>query len=181
MKFNESQYRQRRIAMLCASASSLRGQGPAGMIKSTRKFLARVHLEKFNELDGKAFNLRLNSLTRRLMRRFPMTARTNWGAARKVLNLFLRDALYDHHLNVRYSLHQIEPYLEVPLDRDVAEGLRSEREGGQLPPRFKIKTLTPQASKQYQDFAQRVAENKKNPTPRVHLDLLYWRKKESSD
>jgi hypothetical protein len=46
-----------------------------------------------------------------------------WGAARKALNLFLRDVQYSWDLSSYFGLHTIFSFLEVPLDRYVAQGL----------------------------------------------------------
>jgi len=146
------------------------------MINNTQKFLVGVGLQKFQGLDAEGFNLKLDNLTRQLMKQFPATARKNWGAARKVLNLFLRDALYDQHLCEQYHLHEIEPHLELPLDGNVTKELRKRDKNGELPRRFKIKALTSNTSKRYQDFANKVANRGKYPCPRVHLDLLFWRR-----
>ena len=70
------------------------------------------------------FQSRLNVATRRLKDRLPKGAR-NWGAARKALNIFLRDVLYNHYLRSRHHLDRLEEWLEVPLDRDVAAALRA--------------------------------------------------------
>ena len=37
------------------------------------------------------------------------------GAARKAINLFLRDALYNRYLNRRFALSWIQAWIEVPL------------------------------------------------------------------
>jgi|SRR5439155_11817528 len=125
------------------------------------------------------FEMRLNVATRSLKDHLPKGAQ-NWGTARKALNIFLRDALYNHYLRSHHYLHRIEEWLEIPLDRDVATALRAEPEGAALPrwDGVKIKRLTPRVSRQYQRVAQLVADRRR--TQRVHLDLEYWRRRDES-
>jgi hypothetical protein len=40
----------------------------------------------------------------------------NWGAARKALNLVLRDILYNQYLQREYGFNRIGKWLELPLD-----------------------------------------------------------------
>jgi len=96
-----------------------------------------------------------------------------WGSSRKFLNIFLRDAFYNRYLCNVYKLRKLEPWLEIPLDRDVANGLRSERGGKSLPAWKTVIGLDQQTSKLYQNFASHIA--KKKNISRVHLDLWYWR------
>ena len=75
------------------------------------------------------FPSKLNSLTDHLSE----SAGLPWGASRKALNIFLRDALYNHYLRCAFQLQQIETALEVPLDGDVGKALRTRPEGMNLP------------------------------------------------
>jgi hypothetical protein len=68
----------------------------------------------------------------------------------------------------------LENQLEVPLDSHVGKGLRSEREGANLPRWNTIKGLRPADSSAYQAVAGRVAA--RHGFARVHLDLEYWRR-----
>jgi hypothetical protein len=100
--------------------------------------------------------------------------RRRWGTARKALNLFLRDVLYNRYLYEEHRFFQeLEPLLELPLDSDAAQGLRQEPEGQQLEKWPKLKCLTVIISDEYQDVAQHVAV--RLGFARVHLDLRYWR------
>jgi hypothetical protein len=104
-----------------------------------------------------------------------------WGVARKCLNLFFRDALYNHYLRTKYGLAKFERYLEIPLDSHVGTELRHSPEGQNANPplpRWKtVKGLGP-ADKRFQDVAERIA--KREGTERVHLDVVYWRGKLAS-
>jgi hypothetical protein len=47
-------------------------------------------------------------------------------AARKALNIFLRDVFYNHYLREEYGFGRLEQWLELPLDMDAARGLRED-------------------------------------------------------
>jgi hypothetical protein len=106
------------------------------------------------------------------MNSFPSGAQ-HWGAARKALNLFLRDVLYNHYLSQHFRFRRIEKWLEVPLDSYTAKGIREKYGSKKLPPWKGIKYLTPEVSQAYQDAATKLASDSK--FARVHLDVLYWR------
>ena len=97
----------------------------------------------------------------------------HWGAARKILNIFLRGVFYNKFLCEYYKLDCVEPWLELPLDSHVAKGLRSEKNGKLLPRWTTVIGLNHEINKKYQEFATLVA--KKKGTNRVHLDIEYWR------
>ena len=103
-----------------------------------------------------------------------MPARSrSWGRARKALNIFLRNVLYNRYLSGAYSLSSIEQYLEVPLDSYVGIALAGVPEGSGLPKWSSVIGLTAEASEEYQTVARRVAKRKR--TAPVHLDLYYFR------
>ena len=174
MTTNPTRLMQERIAELAIGISTLRNRGAPGVVSAAREFLKRLDLAAFRTGSRQRFQSRLNVATRRLKDRLPKGAR-NWGAARKALNIFLSDVLYNHYLRSRHHLDRLEEWLEVPLDRDVAAALRAESEGA-APPRWKtIKRLTPDVSRRYQAIAQVVA--RRRGIQRVHLDLHYWRRR----
>ena len=47
----------------------------------------------------------------------------HWGAARKAVNLFLRDALCNRYLAEEFNLKKAEAWMEIPLDSAVARGI----------------------------------------------------------
>lgn len=165
-------------AEVAIGASTLRNQGAPGVVLAARLFLKELNLDSFRTSTEQQFRARLNTATKRLRDRLPRKAR-NWGAARKAINIFLRDALYNHYLRSRYRLDHIEGWLEVPLDRNVAMGLCAEPEGDSLPRWKTIKELTSKPSRQYQAVADKVAQRKR--TQRVHLDLYYWRRSQDGE
>jgi hypothetical protein len=158
---------------LAVGSTALRNQGAKGVVRSAREFLKKIDLHTFVADHGRAFALRLDTATEELRRRLPEGAR-NWGAARKALNLFLRDVLYNIHLCTHYHFDRIETCLEVPLDRYVADALLAAPEGSDLPRWPMIERLTPAISAQYQAAARSVA--KRMGTAPVHLDLHYFRR-----
>src|SRR5438067_10654261 len=153
MRTNPARLMHERIAELVIGISTLRNQGAPGVVSAAREFLKQLDLAAFRGGSRERFEARLNVATRRLERRLPRGAR-NWGAARKALNIFLRDVLYNHYLRSRHALDRLEEWLEVPLDRDVAVALRGESEGAALPRWKTIKRLTPDVSRRYQSVAQ---------------------------
>ena len=95
-----------------------------------------------------------------------------WGAARKAINLFLRDALYNQYLSEQFKLQSIESWLEVPLDSAVAKGLSLNSNRGELPLWPGLKNLEANVSEVFQAFASKQAHLK--GIARVHLDMYLW-------
>lgn len=165
---------QHRTAELSIGASTLRNQGAKNVVATARSFLKRIDLSTFRGICREQFFALLDKETKRLKQCFPSGAR-NWGAARKALNIFLRDVLYNRYLCRAYSFAKLEKWLETPLDSDVATGLIDEPEGTELPRWQSIKNLTPEISNKYQTVALDVA--RRIGIERVHLDLIYWRRR----
>src|SRR5947209_5911902 len=117
-----------RLATAAVGASTLRRQGAAGVVDAAREGLRHLDLHGYTVSDEAAFLTRLDADTESLRGRFPEGTRT-WGGARKALNIFLRDDLYNIDLSDHYKLQHLRPWLEVPLDSHVAAGLRAEPEG----------------------------------------------------
>lgn len=161
---------QHHVAQLAANSSSLRNQGASGVVAAARRFLSRLSLGEFAGGDESSFTATLDRKTEELRGELPVEAQ-HWGAARKVLNLFLRDCLYNTCLAEAYGLERLWSWLEVPLDRQVAEALRKEA-GATLPPWPQIKRIAPADSALYQAEASRRAVVEK--VARVDLDLWFW-------
>lgn len=162
--------RQSRVARVAISASTARGR-PSGTVPAARAFLAEINLRSISELDARKFARRLDRITEDLSALLPDNS-AGWGFARKFLNIFLRDCLYEAHLSRTFRLARIEPWLEVPLDGDVGRHLLAEPEGSSLPRWKTIYELAPATHLAFQQVASRVAARK--GVARVHLDLLYW-------
>lgn len=171
----------RRLAQVSIGPSSIRNQGGSGLID-----ILRGYFEK--EIDPKEFFKVLKSKRRyqnfldrhtiSILKRFPRGAKS-WGAARKGLNLFLRDLVYNGYFSTKFRipgeysrLNEFVKHMEVPLDRDVVTGIQRDSEN-ELPRWTGIKNLTPDVSNLFQQQAEVIASKRK--TARIHLDLLYWR------
>ena len=164
---------QVRTAQVAIGHSTLRNQGAPEVIATARNYLSRIDLGKLAAARSEKEYLRLlDARTKTLADRFPGEAKGNWGAARKALNIFMRDCLYNAYLREHYDLGKMESWLEVPLDRDVGTSLYQALPG--RVPRWKtIKRLTPDISRQFQDAAAFFASEEQ--VCKVHLDLKFWR------
>ncbi len=164
---------QNRIAELSIGPSVLRGRGTKGLAKLVRQFLKELRLGQLRGKDRDQFGRWLDLQTRQLTAGMPARCRS-WGRARKALNIFLRNALYNRYLSNGYSLSAVEQYLEVPLDSYVGNALGAEPEESDLPKWSSVNGLTAQMSGEFQAVACRVAVRKRIAP--VHLDLYYFRK-----
>ena len=114
---------QHKVAISALPASALRGN-QAGMTAIARDFLRVLDLGQFAVTNPERFNDRLDRATELLLAEL-RTSSGSWGVARKALNLFLRDSLYNVYLQKRFKLQRAERCFEVPLDGVVAEALRT--------------------------------------------------------
>lgn len=171
---------KRRLAQVSVSPSALRNQGAPGIIKISRDYLEAIDICAFRAaLASDNYLNYLDEETEKLLNKFPENAKS-WGAARKSLNLFFREVVYNfyfaNHLNIPSTTeenNQLLRQLEVPLDKDVATSLIAIYED--LPKWTSIKELTLDQSKLFQEKAAECAA--KLETIRVHLDLKFWREK----
>jgi hypothetical protein len=162
---------QRSVEVTAIGPSSLRNQGASGVINAAQEFLAVLDLSELSTSTKGDFPSHIDTATHSLLLALPKEAQ-NWGAARKAVNLFLRDALYNHYLTTKYKLHRIEEWLEIPLDRAVARGLKKLGNKAELPVWPGLKKLSPEISAQFQLFAQDIARER--GLARVHLDIYLW-------
>jgi hypothetical protein len=162
-----------RTAENAAGTTALRNQGEKGVIHKARKFLRRLELYKFAECTTEGlFSALLDEKTKALQESFPPAAR-NWGAARKVLNLYLRDVLYSRYLGKYFGFNHLEKWLEVPLDSFVAKGIQLDFRPQTLVKFPGIKHLTQEVNQAYQEAAAAISSSR--GYARVHLDIIYWR------
>jgi hypothetical protein len=156
--------------------SAVRNMGSPGVVHAAREFLTHKVSLKEMALSGERFSGLLDLRTDQLVKAFPKPAR-HWGTARKVLNIFLRDATYNSFLCQAFRLDQLSKRLEVPVDRDVAEFLRNDTSiDGQkrLLRWISIKSLNREQNKEYQDAAKLIAA--REGIEPVDIDVLAWRK-----
>ena len=169
----------RRVAQTSIGPSAIRNQGASGLITISRNYFEKsINLTEFREkLTADSYTIYLDKLTTDLRNKFPDGGKS-WGAARKGLNLFFRDVVYNKYLadflniptDYKENFKTLRN-LEVPLDRDVATGLNKTFDD--LPKWTTIKDLNQNQSKLFQDRALIYAGNK--GIARVHLDLGFWR------
>jgi len=167
---------QTRTATVAIGASTFRNQGASNVVSNTREFLKRLDLRQFSAKTATTFQNTLDRETKKLRNALPVGAQ-NWGAARKALNIFLRDVFYNYYLRDGYGFGKLEQWLELPLDKDAARGLRKDSKDmdKQVPRWLGVKHLNCDISKDYQAAAERVAQRR--AIARVHLDLIYFRQK----
>ena len=161
---------QQHVARVAITASAARRQGAPGIVQAAREYLAVLPLGEFGVSEGKIFGVRLDEKTELLRRALPNQG-NSWGLAKKLLNIFLRDALYTVYLREHFRLELAELYFEIPLDSITAKELRR-ASGGQLPLWAGVRHLTPQVSQQYQTTAAEIALTRR--IARVHLDAYWW-------
>lgn len=157
-------------ARVTVGASAIRGQG-AGVADPARTFLFELDLNRFATSNPSAFMRALNAATDELAEALP-PGRDRWGISRKLINIFLRNALYTRMLCDAFGLQQAEHLLEVPLDKQTGEKLNGVEEGHALPQWKSVVALTPETSRLYQAVAKRVAL--RMDIPRIHLDAIWW-------
>ena len=173
MKKDDQFYRdmQRYIAVTTVGPSALRNQGSKGVIKAAQKYLTEVELSAFRSRNEDNFLTTLDAQTEQLRKVLPHGAQ-NWGAARKALNLFLRDICYNRFLCERYGLTRSEEWMEIPLDSLVATALKRKAGRGALPRWPGLNQLKVDVSTRFQAFARELAASQ--GISRVHLDMRLW-------
>ncbi|MEQ4617631.1 MAG: hypothetical protein ABN482_06240 [Corticimicrobacter sp.] len=162
---------QTRAARISVSASAVRKQGE-GIVDPAREFFNGLDLKQFAVQKQEIFQKCLDEATDALRNRLP-NPQEGWGIARKLTNIFLRDALYTTYLRDKFELHLSEAFLEVPLDsisaRRIYECTAAPRE---LQKWKGVKYNNPENNLAYQLVAKRIAD--KAQVARVHLDTYWW-------
>jgi hypothetical protein len=161
---------QQRCARIAVSASATRRQGK-GTVKAARKFLKDLPLRQYGTKDARKFRARIDKATNALEHALPSRSRS-WGLARKLLNIFLRDAMYTTYLRDHFKLDLAEAYLEIPLDSIVAKSLKAMLPRGALPVWRGVRNVTPKESEAFQKQASEIA--RKERITRVQLDTYWW-------
>ncbi|WP_055335324.1 hypothetical protein [Ralstonia solanacearum] len=168
---------QLRMAHSAVGPSTIRGMAPAGTIGHVRDFLGGYNLRHLKRWTQRTYTARLDEMTAALLAHLRASVperALEWGGCRKCVNIFLRNAMYNRYLAEKYQLDRLEPWMEVPLDSHVAEGLWDE--GIPDTPRWEtVIGLTREVSEIWQGVAS-VASARKG-IHRVHLDVHYWRRK----
>lgn len=171
MAMNLSTTIQRYVAYVAIAPSTVRNQGAPRVVERARQHLSQISLGGFGTAHESAFVLKLDAETQQLMAAIPRGGRS-WGLARKALDVFLRDCLYNYHLRRRYTLQRAEQFFELPLDSLSVAGLKHTTKKRALPGWHGVKRLTPEASSAFQDYARDLARQR--GVARVHLDAEFW-------
>lgn len=158
-------------ARSAVTASAARGQGAPGLVAAARIHLASVTLAQFGTSSERRFRGALDRHTDSLAAALPRKGRS-WGVARKLLNIFLRNAFYTTYLRDAFDLAVAEDWFEVPLDGIVAKRVRADLHALRLPRWTGVRNLTPALSHTYQDACRQLARAR-GVAP-VHLDALFW-------
>ncbi|OGP67446.1 MAG: hypothetical protein A2169_04735 [Deltaproteobacteria bacterium RBG_13_47_9] len=161
---------KRRTAVTAVGPSALRGQGK-GVLGAAQTFLSKMDLSRVSMMNREQFYHWLDKQTYLLVKQLPARG-APWGTARKAINLFLRDILYNQYLSRAFGMKNIEHWLEVPLDSAVASGLKHEAGRDGLPAWPGLKNLKKDISQDFQNFALHIAEE--NGIARIHLDVYLW-------
>ncbi len=167
---------QERIANACIGTSTLRNQGAPKVIEKARSFCKELNLAELSNVTEGQFKDWLDRNTDSLAERFPKEAKGNWGAARKAINVFLEEAFYNRFLFKEYELQRVQAFLEIPIDKKVAKGIKEDcgKNLASFPDWSGIKNLTFEQNNRYQERANELAE--REGTLRVLLDLKYWKR-----
>ncbi len=161
---------QSRAARIAVGASATRRSGK-GTVEAARAYLRSLELAQFSVAKPRLFRDRVDRVTDELRRALPPKAGT-WGLARKLINIFLRDALYTTYLCEEFGLGAAENLFELPLDSITSWYLRYYAGRGVLPRWRGVKRLSVEVSDKYQESAMRYAATR--GLARVHLDTYWW-------
>lgn len=140
MKDNFIKTVQKKVATSAIGPSALRNQG-TGILKKAQMYCSEMNLSKYSSYSARKFELQLDKETEGMLDLFGLKRRP-WGTARKALNLFLRDALYNKYLSKEYKLDSVESFLEIPLDSAVTTGLKKRDKNKNLPRWYGLISLT---------------------------------------
>jgi hypothetical protein len=163
---------QKRAANSAVGASTIRGMAPAGTAKVIKDYLRGIDVKSVKARTESGFMKNLDSVTDGLIKVLPHGSK-HWGMARKCVNIFLRNCLYNRYLCSHYKLEPLEEWLEIPLDSHVGKGLITHSKINSLPKWEKVIALTREQSAQYQQAARELAKKKR--VCRVHLDDRLYR------
>ena len=162
------------LALASVGNSTLMMQSGVGRVQRATGFLAEsLSLSALSGLDEARFLKFLDQKTGELASLLPRpdTQAPNWGAARKVLNIYLRLCAMNKDLNPAFGLSVVEPLLEVPLDGQVVSKI-DECTGSKFARDFTIKDLAEDMSADIQAAAKVFAAAK--GLHRYELDVVFW-------
>lgn len=176
-KQNFLEFMQRYEANISIGGPTLRNQGAEGVVEAAREFLSALNLSKLNKIKPVNYPRILEKWTDDLKQKLPEGAK-NWGTARKAINVFMVQVFLNKYLAKEYGLGKFKDVLETPLDSYAADGLNRLNPTAPLPEWDSIKRLTDEPSKEYQECASQVAQQK--GLARACLDIILWRPKKNN-
>ena len=165
------------VANMSVGPSTLRRQVAEGGVAKARQFLMdEMDLNQVGNLRAEAaFQSYLDKKTKQLadILRRPYNSAPNWGAARKVINIYLIQCSLNRHLHKLFNLRNIEDFMEVPLDSFSFNYINSKSDNLDVDTPFRIINLTPENNKKIQAAAEKLAQDKS--IKRYELDIISWR------
>lgn len=171
MKSPDIEAIHRYVAYGSVGASTVRGLRTKGVVAAARDALRRIDLQPYGVATPAAFLSQLDGDTEFVRLSLPKAAQ-HWGVARKLLNIFLRGALYNTYLTGHFGLSELDACYEIPLDSLSAAGIREHTSARPRPRWSGVKHVTPESNEHFQKLAADIASEK--GTIRVHLDALFW-------
>lgn len=174
-----------RLVKISISTSAFRNQGKTGLIKETRKYIkSSVKLKEFAEaLRKNRYDAYLDLNTSKLCKAL-RKHNCRWGTARKGLNIFFRDVLYNSFFFKELKLcFEYGDQLEIPLDSKTMGKIRRlyvENNFKQFelvkPRTTTIIALDSENSRSFQKIAAEIAKRlpKYRSYRRVDLDMEFW-------
>jgi hypothetical protein len=160
------------VAYTSVGASTVRGMRSPGLVRRARVALSEVDLSRYAKVKQDKFQNLLDEDTSMVLARTRLPKK-DWGVGRKVLNIFLRGALYNVYLREQFRLDRIETIMEIPLDSLTAKGIKRLSPPKSLPRWKGVRHLSPSASAEFQARAIELA-NSTFGTNRVHLDIYFY-------
>ncbi|MCX5649294.1 MAG: hypothetical protein NTX40_09415 [Planctomycetota bacterium] len=165
------------MAIQAVTVSTVRGLRK-GTLKKIHAYLGRLRLGRLVGMNGAEYVRWLDAKTRDLQRKL-RGRNKRWGLARKSMNLFMRQCLYNTYLSRRFRLARFQKQMEIPLDSRVARelGKDARKRKLKLPPWPGLIGLDEdgETSRKFQDYAKDLAPRKGLPA-RVFLDNYLWLK-----
>jgi hypothetical protein len=166
------------LAATCIGHSTLRNQGASDVIQTARDYLSGLDLNRLSAVHSQGkYTVTIDEITLELVSAFkklPQLTKKSprWGAARKSINLFMRETCYNHTVHRAYNLARLEKWMEIPLDSLVGNALRRQPGGHILPKWPGLIGLGTATNAAYQTFARNHVATPGETLPA--LDMRLW-------
>jgi hypothetical protein len=178
---------QQYLAITTVGPSTLRNQGSKGVINAVQEYLAKNNLCDFNQINESEYLNILNKKTEELKeiiinivdenkghKNKQLNGRQHWGAARKSLNLFLREIFFNKLLGHKIEIK--EEWMEIPLDSFIAKALNkaSKKFYKKVITWPGLKRLDFETNRQFQMIAKDLSSKEFDNISRIRLDIRLW-------